>query len=62
MLGCSNGVLFRGGSEGEIRKRLSEGSCMIISIPSGLFIGTMVPVTVLIINKNKQERKGRVYL
>ena len=50
-----HGVLFRGGSEGEIRKRLLEKNYIdtIIGLPSNLFTNTGIPVVVLILKKSR---------
>ncbi|WP_414048197.1 type I restriction-modification system subunit M [Macrococcus equi] len=50
-----HGVLFRGSSEGEIRKRLIEKNHLdtIIGLPSNLFTNTGIPVCVLILKKNR---------
>ncbi|WP_414046766.1 type I restriction-modification system subunit M [Macrococcus equi] len=50
-----HGVLFRGSSEGEIRKRLIEKNYLdtIIGLPSNLFTNTGIPVCVLILKKNR---------
>ena len=50
-----HGVLFRGGAEGEIRKRLLEKNYIdtIIGLPSNLFTNTGIPVVVLILKKNR---------
>ncbi len=50
-----HGVLFRGGAEGEIRKRLLEKNLIdtIIGLPSNLFTNTGIPVTVIILKKNR---------
>lgn len=50
-----HGVLFRGGAEGEIRKRLLEKNYIdtIIGLPSSLFTNTGIPVVVLILKKNR---------
>jgi type I restriction enzyme M protein len=58
-----HGVLFRGGQEGEIRKGILEDDLVeaVIGLPSGLFYGTGIPASLIIINKNKgAERKGKV--
>lgn len=51
-----HGVLFRGGAEGEIRKRLLEKNLIdtIIGLPSSLFTNTGIPVTILILKKNRE--------
>ena len=50
-----HGVLFRGSSEGEIRKRLLEKNRIdtIIGLPSNLFTNTGIPVCILILKKNR---------
>ena len=50
-----HGVLFRGSSEGEIRKRLLEKNYIdtIIGLPSNLFTNTGIPVVVIILKKNR---------
>lgn len=50
-----HGVLFRGGSEGEIRQRLLEKNQIdtIIGLPSGMFTNTGIPVVVMILKKNR---------
>lgn len=50
-----HGVLFRGGTEGEIRKRLIEKNYIdtVIGLPSSLFTNTGIPVVVLILKKNR---------
>ena len=51
-----HGVLFRGGAEGEIRKRLLEKNHIdtIIGLPNNLFTNTGIPVVVIILKKNRQ--------
>src|SRR5690625_7728540 len=48
-----HGVLFRGGTEGEIRKRLLEKNYIdtIIDLPDKLFKNTGIPVKVIILKK-----------
>lgn len=50
-----HGVLFRGGTEGEIRKRLLDKNYIdtIIGLPDKLFTNTGIPVTVLILKKDR---------
>lgn len=50
-----HGVLFRGASEGGIRKRLLEKNYIdtIIGMPSNLFTNTGIPVVVIILKKNR---------
>lgn len=50
-----HGVLFRGGAEGEIRKRLLDKNYIdtIIGLPDKLFTNTGIPVIVMILKKNR---------
>lgn len=50
-----HGVLFRGGAEGEIRKRLIEKNHIdaVIGLPDKLFANTDIPVIVMILKKNR---------
>lgn len=50
-----HGVLFRGSSEGEIRKRLLEKNRIdaIIGLPSNLFTNTGIPVCILVLKKDR---------
>src|SRR5699024_2004157 len=50
-----HGVLFRGGTEGEIRKRLLDKNYIdtIIGLPDRMFTNTGIPVTVMILKKNR---------
>src|SRR5699024_2434468 len=51
-----HGILFRGGAEGEIRKRLIDKNYIdtIIGLPSSLFTNTGIPVVVVILKKNRK--------
>jgi len=58
-----HGVLFRGSSEKAIRQGILQDDLLeaVIGLPSGLFYGTGIPASLLIINKQKSEnRKGKV--
>lgn len=58
-----NGVLFRGSSEGKIRKAFVEEDLIdtVIGLPANLFANTGSPGCILIFNKNKpSERKGKI--
>lgn len=58
-----HGVLFRGASEGEIRKRLLEDDLIeaVVGLPTNLFYGTGIPAAVLVLNRDKtKERRGKV--
>ena len=57
------GVLFRGGKEGEIRKQLVESDKLecIITLVGGVFYSTGVSACILLLNNNKQHtHKGRI--
>ena len=66
-----HGVLFRGGEEQKMRQRLITGSeshpsCIlecVIGLPQGLFYGTGIPASLLIINKaGAADRKGVFFI
>ena len=50
-----HGVLFRGGAEGQIRQRLLDKNYIdtVIGLPDKLFTNTGIPVTVMILKKNR---------
>lgn len=52
-----HGVLFRGASEGKIRKQLIEENLLdaVIGLPEKLFYGTGIPAAILIFKKNKTD-------
>jgi type I restriction enzyme M protein len=51
-----HGVLFRGGKEGLIRRKLIEENLLeaVIGLPANLFYGTGIPTSILIFNKAKK--------
>ncbi len=51
-----HGVLFRGASEGRIRKALIEENLLdaVIGLPAGLFQTTGIPVAILIFDKSRE--------
>ncbi|MBK9386939.1 MAG: SAM-dependent DNA methyltransferase [Planctomycetes bacterium] len=58
-----HGVLFRGSSEGEIRKGFLRDDLIeaVIGLPTNLFYGTGIPAAVLVLNRNKPvARRGKV--
>ncbi len=58
-----HGVLFRGASEGDIRRGILQEDLLeaVIGLPQNLFYGTGIPASVLILNRAKrQDRKGKV--
>lgn len=59
------GVLFRGGKEGEIRKQLVDSDKLecVITLVSGVFYSTGVSACILLLNNNKSNKhKGRICL
>ena len=58
-----HGVLFRGSKEKDIRQGIIEADLLeaVIGLPSGLFYGTGIPASILVVNKKKPaNRKGKV--
>lgn len=56
-----HGVLFRGGSEAAIRKKLVKQGYIkgIIGLPANLFYGTGIPACIILLDKeNSSARKG----
>lgn len=51
-----HGVLFRGSSEGDIRKKLLDKNYIdtIIGLPSNLFTNTGIPVVIIVLKKNRK--------
>ncbi len=58
------GVLFRGGSEGEIRKNLVEDDLIeaIIGLPPNLLYGTGIPTILLLARRGKPEKNRKKIL
>jgi type I restriction enzyme M protein len=50
-----HGVLFRGGEEGQIRKKLIEGNHIdtIIGLPANIFFGTGIPTTIMVLKQRR---------
>ncbi len=60
-----HGVLFRGSEEGQMRKWLVDRGILeaVIGLPQGLFYGTGIPASVLVINKaNAESRKEVLFI
>ena len=58
-----HGILFRGGSEGKIRKSIIEADLFesIIGLTPNLFSGASIPVAICVLNKAKPvDRRGKV--
>ena len=53
-----HGVLFRGASEGKIRRQLVEMNLLdaVIGLPANLFYGTGIPACILVFKKNRARR------
>jgi type I restriction enzyme M protein len=57
------GVLFRGGGDGTIRRKMLEKNLIeaVIGLPENLFFGTGIPACILVLNRKKApERDGHV--
>lgn len=52
-----HGVLFRGGEEGEIRKKLIEGNHIdaIIGLPANIFFGTSIPTIIMVLRQRRDD-------
>jgi len=59
-----HGVLFRGSSEGAIRKRLIEDNLLeaVVGLPANLFYGTGIPAAILIFNKAKDKNTDVLFI
>ena len=53
-----HGVLFRGSSEGKIRKKLVEENLLhaVVGLPANLFYGAGIPAVILVFKKDKSDR------
>jgi len=53
-----HGVLFRGASEGRIRKQIIDDNLLdaVIGLPANLFFGTGIPVSILIFKRNRANK------
>ncbi len=56
-----HGVLFRGGKEGIIRRKLIEENMLhaVVGLPANLFYGTGIPAAILILDKGRTARKQK---
>lgn len=52
-----HGVLFRGGSEGQIRQKLVEENLLdaVIGLPANLFFGTGIPAAIMVFRRRKVD-------
>ena len=53
-----HGVLFRGASEGRIRKQIIEMNLLdaVIGLPEALFYGTGIPACIMVFKKNRRKK------
>ena len=53
-----HGVLFRGASEGAIRRKVIEENLLdaVIGLPENLFFGTSIPACLMVIKKNRPNK------
>ncbi|MCG7280381.1 type I restriction-modification system subunit M [Chryseobacterium taklimakanense] len=56
---CFPGIFYRGGAEQKIRKYLVDNNFVetIIALPSNLFYGTSISVTILVLSKHKTDTR-----
>jgi type I restriction enzyme M protein len=59
-----HGVLFRGSSEGKIRRQTIEENLLeaVIGLPANLFFGTGIPAAILIFNRGKGDNKNVLFI
>lgn len=59
-----HGVLFRGGSEAEIRKNLIKKGYIkgIIGLPANLFYGTGIPACLIVIDKENADSRKALFM
>lgn len=59
-----HGVLFRGSSEGKIRKQLIDENLLkaVVGLPANLFYGTGIPASILIFDKNKGDNTDVLFI
>lgn len=59
-----HGVLFRGGAEGVIRKRIIQQGYIkgIIGLPANLFYGTGIPACVIVLDKEHASARKGVFM
>lgn len=59
-----HGVLFRGSSEGKIRRKTIEDNLLetVIGLPANLFFGTGIPAAILVFNKGKGANNNVLFI
>lgn len=57
-----HGVLFRGGTEREIRRGIIDAKILeaIVGLPPNLFYGTGIPACILVVNKSRSDNKDKI--
>ena len=62
VIAVADGPLFQSGSTGKIRQNLVDDDLIeaVISLPDHMFITAGVPINLLVINKDKQNFKGKI--
>ncbi|AIO18472.1 putative type I restriction enzymeP M protein [Candidatus Izimaplasma bacterium HR1] len=57
-----HGVLFRGGEEGEIRKKLIEKNHIdtIIGLPANIFFGTGIPTIIIVLKQSRENNDVQI--
>lgn len=59
-----HGVLFRGGSEGTIRKAFIEENLLdaVVGLPANLFFGTGIPAAILVFRRDRGKRTNVLFI
>jgi len=59
-----HGVLFRGGSEGMIRRKLIDENMLdaVIGLPAQLFYGTGIPAAIMVFDKNRGKKTDVLFI
>ena len=59
-----HGVLFRGGSEAQIRKNIIERGYIkgIIGLPANLFYGTGIPACIIVLDKENASQRKDIFM
>jgi type I restriction enzyme M protein len=59
-----HGVLFRGSSEGKIRKQLIDENLLkaVVGLPANLFYGTSIPASILIFDKDRGDNTEVLFI
>jgi len=59
-----HGVLFRGGSEGDIRKQIINRGFIkaIVGLPANLFYGTGIPAVIMVLDKEGAAERNGIFM